>query len=217
MGKDDVLLSIRTGMRTLNLQELGASVAYHVLTNLVVPRPIAFVSTIGANGVANLAPFSYFNIGGMNPPSLVFCPVLDSEGKPKDSLKNIEESGEFVVNLVTRSMAEGMNAASYTFPPEASEWEPSGFHPLPSQLVKPMRVAESPVQFECRLYQIVRHGNGPSSACYVIGEVLLAHLADELIAGDVILPLSSISRLGGPFYLDLDGGERFSLPRPTGD
>ncbi|MCB0825678.1 MAG: flavin reductase family protein [Armatimonadetes bacterium] len=204
-------------MRTLNLSELGSTIAYHVLTNLVVPRPIAFVSTLSADGVANLAPFSYFNIGGMNPPSLVFCPVLDGEGNPKDSLKNIKETGEFVVNLVNREMAEGMNAASYTFPPDASEWEPSGFHPLASQSVKPKRVAESPVQLECRLFQVVKHGDGPSSACYVIGEVVLAHLADELMDGDVILPLSPISRLGGPDYLDLATGERFSLPRPTGD
>jgi flavin reductase (DIM6/NTAB) family NADH-FMN oxidoreductase RutF len=178
------------------------------LATLVVPRPIAFVSTLAADGVPNLAPFSFFMVGGANPPSLMISPTPNRFGQEKDTLTNIRATGEFVVNLVHRAMAEGMNRTSAPFPPEVSEWEPSGFTPVAGERVAPARVKESWAALECRLFQVVEHGSGPSSARYVIGEVLLAHVKDDFT------PESWIARLGGAGYVDLaDGGGRFEMPR----
>lgn len=184
------------------------------MSNLIIPRPIAFVSTLSPDGLPNLAPFSYFNIGGINPPSLTICTVLGPQSQPKNTYSNIEATKEFVVNLVTREMADGMNQTSPNYPAEVNEWPLSGFESLPSELITPARVAESPVQLECRLHQTVRHGEGPGSSCYIIGEILLAHLNPEILANEQIIPVDLIARLGGPDYLDLATHSRFELPRP---
>lgn len=199
------------------MAELGAAKRYDLLSHLVVPRPIGFVSTLSENGVPNLAPFSYFMVGGIRPPSLMFCPVLDREGNPKDSLRNIEQTGEFVVNLVTREMAEGMNATSYPYEAGQQEWQASGFSPLGSRVVKPARVAQSPVQFECRLFHALRHGEGPSASVYVVGEVLVAHVDPSLFDEDAkpLARFEPIARLGGKGYLDLACGKVFELERPN--
>ncbi len=203
--------------RTFTLSELKPSQRYDILSGLVVPRPIGFVSTLSERGVPNLAPFSYFMVGGIRPPSLMFCPVLNMDGQPKDSLKNVEKTSEFVVNLVTRQMSEGMNAASYPYPEGEDEWDASGFTMLKSQVVKPPRVAESPVQFECRLFQALRHGDGPSASAYVVGEVLVAHVDPSLIDehGALTGRFEPIARLGGKAYLDLADGNVFELARPN--
>lgn len=206
------------GFRSLDLKTLKASTRYRLLAGLVLPRPIGFVSTLSADGTPNLAPFSFFMLGGINPPSLMFCPLLNVDAEPKDSLKNVRETGEFVVHLVTREMAEGVNEASFSYPEGKSEWEASGFTMLESQVVKPPRVAESPVQFECRLFQAVRHGEGPSAAVYVIGEIVMAHVDSSLIDDEarLVRRFEPISRLGGADYLDLADGKLFELERPKG-
>ncbi len=205
------------GFRTFMLSELKPSQKYDILAGLVVPRPIGFVSTLNEQGVPNLAPFSYFMVGGIRPPSLMFCPVLNMDGQPKDSLKNVEKTFEFVVNLVTREMSEGMNETSYPYPEGEDEWRASGFTMLKSQVVKPPRVAESPVQFECRLFQALRHGDGPSASVYVVGEVLVAHVDPGLIdeEGNLTGRFEPIARLGGKAYIDLAGGKVFELSRPN--
>ena len=200
-------------MTTLDLATLPPVELYRVLSDLVVPRPIAFVSTIDAVGRTNLAPFSYFMLGGSNPPSLCVSPTLGRGGAEKDTLANIRETGEFVVCLVRRTESEGMNAASAGLPRGESEWSRTGFTPLPSVLVAPPRVAECPAHFECRLHTIVDHGDGSGAARYVIGEIVAVHVADDLVgATDDFAP---ISRLGGADYLDLANGERFELTRPS--
>lgn len=203
--------------RTFALGDLKPSQRYDLMSGLVVPRPIAFVSTVSAEGQPNLAPFSYFMVGGISPPSLVFCPVLDLEGKPKGTLRNAEATGEFVVNLVERRMAEGMNVSSFPYSEGESEWGVSGFTPLQSERVRPSRVAESPVQFECRLYQALRHGEGPGASVYVVGEVLVAHVSDALVneAAELVKPFGPLARLGGKGYLDLELGEAFEMARPN--
>jgi flavin reductase (DIM6/NTAB) family NADH-FMN oxidoreductase RutF len=193
-------------MVTHRLDEMSATEAYALLTAVIQPRPIAFVSTLSLSGVANLAPFSFFTAGGSNPPSVCFSPTLNGAGREKDTLRNIRETREFVVNTVDRTMAEGMNATSAAFAAEESEWEPSGFTPLSSDLVGPARVAESLAQMECRLFEIVEHGDGPSAARYVIGEVLRLHLRPGTFV--------SIARMGGPEYLDTARAETFGLTRP---
>lgn len=206
------------GFRSIDLNDLQASVRYDLLAGLVVPRPIGFVSTLSTDGTPNLAPFSFFMVGGINPPSLMFCPVLNFEGEPKDSLRNIQETREFVVHLVTRKMAEGMNETSFSYPAGTDEWKASGFSMLESEVVKPDRVAESPVQFECRLFQAIQHGIGASAAVYVVGEIVRAHIDESLIDDEVRLVKSfkPISRLGGSDYLDLETGKLFELERPKG-
>lgn len=202
-------------MTTLDLREASIGLAYQLASTLVVPRPIAFVSTVSPDGEPNLAPFSFFNVGGSNPPSLMICTVLGMNGEPKDTLANVAQTGELVVNLVDRSMAEGMNQTSAPHPPEIDEWPLSGFTPLDSVAIKPKRVAESPVQFECRLAQIVAHGDGPAASRYIVAEILVAHVAPGIVTESGIQPIDLISRLGGSDYLDLATGERFRLPRPT--
>jgi flavin reductase (DIM6/NTAB) family NADH-FMN oxidoreductase RutF len=185
---------------------------YELLAAIVVPRPIGFVSTVSGNGVPNLAPFSFFTLGGVEPASLVFCPGFRADGNPKDSLQNVIETGEFVVNLVTRAMSEGMNATATNLPADQSEWEISGFSAVPSVSVAPARVAESPVSLECKLFEVVRHGKG---TVYVIGEVLQIHVRNELLnaEGKFQDDLKPIARLGGANYLDLDALEIFELNR----
>lgn len=203
---------------SLAAADLSSNQLYDILTFAIQPRPIAFVSTLGPDGVANLAPFSFFMPGGASPPSLAMSINRAGGGRRKDTLRNIEATGEFVVNAVVRAMADGMNSTSFAFPSGHSEWEPSGFTPIPSELVAPPRVAESPFQFECRLFQIVEHGESAGAAVYVIGEIVRIHIAAELwsesgvIAGD----FAPLSRLDGSRYLDLASLEVFPLERPSG-
>lgn len=183
------------------------SEAYALLTSVVQPRPIAFVSTTSLSGIDNLAPFSFFMAGGCNPPSVCFSPTLNRIGEDKDSLRNIRETREFVINTVDRAMASGMNETSASLGPDESEWESSGFTALASELVRPPRVEESLAQMECRLFEIVAHGEGASAARYVIGEVVRLHLREA--------PFSSIARMGGADYFDTTTGERFTIERPN--
>jgi flavin reductase (DIM6/NTAB) family NADH-FMN oxidoreductase RutF len=191
---------------THRFDEMPPAAAYALLTQVIQPRPIAFVSTLSLSGVQNLAPFSFFMAGGSNPPSICFSPVLSGGGLEKDTLRNIRDTGEFVVNTVDRTMAEGMNATSVALGPHESEWHLSGFTPEPSELVRPPRVAESLAQMECRLFEIVSHGEGHTAARYVIGEVLRLHVRPE--------GFGTIARMGGPDYIDSATGEHFSIARP---
>jgi flavin reductase (DIM6/NTAB) family NADH-FMN oxidoreductase RutF len=202
-------------VRTFDLREETPLMAYRLLTSAVVPRPIAFVSTVSKDGVANLAPFSFFMVGGANPPSLMVAPTLNGRQEEKDSLRNIRDTGEFVVNTVHRAMANGMNEASAALPSDQSEWPRTGFTPVPSSLVKPPRVAESLIQLECRLFQVINHGEGPIAARYVLGEVVLMHVDESLWDGEKMRPAELISRLGGAEYLDLADGSRFEMERPS--
>jgi len=146
---------------------------YALLTGCVIPRPIAFVSSLSASGTANLAPFSFFNAGGANPPSLVLSTVTSGAGRDKDTLHNVRATGEYVVHIAPWSLREKMNQTSADYAPEVDEFEMAGFTKAPSAKVKPWRAAECPIAMECRLFQIVRHGEGPFGAHYVIGEVVL--------------------------------------------
>jgi len=185
------------------------------MSTLVVPRPIALVSTIGADGVPNLAPFSFFMIGGANPPSLMISPTRDRNARDKDTYANIAATGEFVVCLVHRGIVDGMNSASTPIPADASEWDLTPFTPLASETVNAPRIAESLVHFECRHFQTVAHGDGPNSARYVIGEAIAIHAHESLWKDGKLSTPDLVARLGGPDYLDLAGAERFSMIRPT--
>lgn len=186
------------------------------LLSCVIPRPIAFVSTISADGVPNLAPFSFFNAVGSNPPALIFSPSTRPDGTRKDTIVNLRAVPECVVNVVPYAIRNEMNDASYAFPLDVNEFEAAGFTPLPSRFVRPFRVAESPVHMECELLQIVPVGDGPLSANICIAHVLCFHLANEILLPDGTVDVSRIDlvgRLGGDDYSTTR--DRFALPKPA--
>ncbi len=200
--------------------KLPPAVAYRLLVNAVAPRPIAFISSVSAEGVPNLAPFSFFMAGGANPPSVAFSPTNSRNNEPKDTLRNVRATGEFVVNVVSYGIREQMNHTSTAYPYGVSEWEPAGFTPVESVLVKPARVQESLISMECRVHDIITHGPGPLSANYVIGEVVYFHVAQSILINDQIDPtidptlVDYIGRLGGDYYTRAHGDSLFELPRP---
>ena len=155
-----------------------------ILTGVVVPRPIAFVSTISNDGVVNLAPYSFFNAVAYNPPTVVFSSSRKAAGwqdKRKDTLTNIEETGEFVVNVVVDDIAAAMNATAAEYPSDVSEFIIAGLTEAPSEVVKAPRVLESPVNMECRLSQIVNIGEQPHQHGLVIGEIVRMHLREDVL------------------------------------
>ncbi|MCB1161244.1 MAG: flavin reductase family protein [Candidatus Krumholzibacteriia bacterium] len=203
-------------MADFDLAAMERRDVYQLLTRVVGPRPIAFVSSLDPAGRGNLAPFSFFAMGGLNPPSLVFCPVNTRDGAVKDTVRNVETAGEFVVNVVTRAMAERMSQASWSYPPEVDEFDAAGFTRAPAVRVKPPRVAESPVAIECRLHRIVRHGEGPLASNYVIGEAVFVHVDESVLSpdGPDARKLDLIGRLGGDWYAHAAPEALFTLPRP---
>jgi flavin reductase (DIM6/NTAB) family NADH-FMN oxidoreductase RutF len=188
---------------------------YKLMIGAIVPRPIAFVSSLSAEGIPNLAPFSFFTAISANPPVICFSPMVrSSDGKHKDTLNNVEATREFVVNIVSEEFAEKMNLCSGEYPPEVNEFEVSGLTPVPSDLVKPARVKESHVNMECRLVQIVRVSEKPLGGSLVIGEVLRFHVDDALFDDFRINPakLRAIGRMGGTSYARTT--DLFELVRP---
>jgi flavin reductase (DIM6/NTAB) family NADH-FMN oxidoreductase RutF len=185
---------------------------YKLLIGSVVPRPIAFVSTISAEGVPNLAPFSFFNAICGEPP--VICFSTSVREPRKDTYLNIKATGEFVVNIVSEEIAEQMNIASGDWPNDQDEFEISGLTPLPSDLVRPPRVAESHVNMECNLIQIVEVSDKPRGGSLIIGEVIRFHIDDAIIDNFRIDPdqLRAIGRMGGDEYSRTR--DRFSMIRP---
>ena len=188
---------------------------YKLLIGSVVPRPIAFVSTIDKEGRTNLAPFSFFTVCCANPPMVCFTPAYRHDGTEKDTLRNAEETKEFVVNIVSESFAQQMNTCSADYAPGISEFEKSGLTMLPSDLVKPPRVKESLVHMECKLVQVLHFGKKPTGASLVIGEVIRFHVDDSIIHDFKIDPekLQAIGRMGGFTYSRTT--DRFEIPRPS--
>jgi flavin reductase (DIM6/NTAB) family NADH-FMN oxidoreductase RutF len=202
----------------VTLADLEPSRRHAWLTPLIAPRPIALVSTLSAAGAGNLAPFSFFAMGGQNPQSVAFCPVADRDGNPKDTLRNIRETGEFVINIVSRAMAERVNQASAPYPPHVDELDAVGFTRLPSTVVKPPRVSESPAQLECRVFQMVPHGSGPQHGTWVIGEALVLHVDDAVIGEDGLPDTAKVhpaARMGRQEWAHVTGENTFILARPT--
>lgn len=196
--------------------ELPLPEVHRLLLHCVAPRPIALTSTLSPEGVPNLAPFSYFMAGGANPPSVVISPLTGRDGEPKDTLRNILATGEYVINAATYAIRERVNAASAEFPYGVSEWPAAGLTPAPSVRVAPARVLESPLALECRLFRWVRHGDGPLSANYVIGEVVYIHVARALLDGDRLdaRRVDYIARMGADWYARVGPESMFEMPRP---
>jgi flavin reductase (DIM6/NTAB) family NADH-FMN oxidoreductase RutF len=190
---------------------------YRLLIGAVGPRPIAWVSTLDRDGQLNLAPFSFFNCITSKPPLLGFSPGLRKIGDDshqKDTLSNIRETREFVVNVVTYELAEQMNLTSGEYPPEINEFELAKLTTASSEKVKPPRVAESPVNFECKLERIIDFGTEWPSSSLVIGEIVSIHMNETVLKEGRFDPnaLDLIGRMGGNQYSRTV--ERFEMERP---
>lgn len=190
--------------------------SYKLLVGAIVPRPIAFVSTVSRNGVRNLAAFSFFNGVCPKPFIISFAPMLrGSDGMKKDTLCNIEETGQFVVNVVTEDIVVAMNETAPEFSPEVDEFTVSGLTPIPSVSVLPPRVKESPIQMECEHVQTLQFGDEPGAGFLVLGKVVRMHIRDDLYYDGKIdgLKLKPVARLAGAEYAKAT--DRFRLIRPT--
>ena len=184
---------------------------YKILTNLVVPRPIAWVSTCAANGVVNLAPFSFFNAVSADPLYVALSIGHRDNGAPKDTLSNIQASGEFVVHLVTEELLTAMNISAADFPPDQSEVSAAGLETTPSVRIKVPRLVRAQASMECRLFQTIALG----SNMLIVGEVLMFHVADDLVAPRLHIDhFAPIGRLGSPSVY-CRTTDRFELPRVT--
>jgi flavin reductase (DIM6/NTAB) family NADH-FMN oxidoreductase RutF len=206
-------------MLTFNPADHQVHEFYKLMTGLIVPRPVALVSTVDKNGVRNVAPFSFFCGVGSNPPTLLFCPSLRSNSalRPddrKDTLRNVEQTGEFVVNVVSSAIADASNLTASEVGPEIDEFELAGLTAIPSELVRPPRVAESPAQFECKLLQIIFTGQGSGAGVVVLGEIVRLHVAADLEENFRIDPakLDAVGRMAGNTWVHTR--ERFDLIRP---
>lgn len=206
-------------MKTINPRDVSTAEFHSYLLSSVAPRPIALASTIDKEGNVNLSPFSFFNVFGSNPPTLVFSPnrrVRDNSGK--DTLDNVYEVDEVVINMVDYNMVEQVSLASCEYPKNVNEFVKAGFKEVASLVVKPPRVAESKVAFECRIRQIVSMGDQGGAANLVICEVLLVHVAEELLAENGrIDPVKTdwVARMGGDWYCRASGQSVFEVAKPN--
>jgi flavin reductase (DIM6/NTAB) family NADH-FMN oxidoreductase RutF len=190
--------------------------AYKLLIGAIVPRPIAFVSTVSEDGIRNLAAFSFFNGVCPQPFVISFAPMWKgSTGGKKDTLANIEATKEFVVNIVTEDIVQKMNLTSPEFPPDVDEFDVAKLTPVDSVKVKAPRVLESPINMECKLLQVVNFGNEIGSGSLVLGEVVQMHVRDDVYFDGKIDPdmLRAVARMAGSSYATTR--DRFELVRPT--
>jgi len=200
----------------LDAREIGSRDAYRLLIGTVVPRPIAWVSTVSADGVGNLAPFSFFNAVSSSPPMVVIS-VGNRDGQPKDTARNAREVPEFVLNIVTEDVAEAMNETSAELSFDADELSLASLTPLPSTLVRPVRVAESPIHIECRVEQLIPIGRGPEGNTLILGEVLAYHIREDVYDAERkrirLDRLHAVGRLAGDGYCRTN--DQFELIRPN--
>lgn len=183
----------------IDFRSLDPTQCYSLMIRAITPRPIAWVSTISPRGIPNLAPFSYFAGVGSSPPALMFSTSLKTDGTPKDTQRNVEATGEFVVNIVPYSLRNPMAISAGEFPYEESEFEHAGLTPIPSRLVAPPRLLESPINFECRVHELVKIG----SATAVFGIIQWMHVDDRILNGEQKIDpelVDSIGRMGGLSY-----------------
>jgi len=200
---------------TLDFEQLPPRESYPWMINAITPRPIAWVSTVSAEGRTNLAPFSFFQGVCANPPTLLFSGANDRHGNRKDTIKNVEAVPEFVVNIVPYALREKMNATSAPLPHGESEFERFGIGAAPALRVAPPRVATAPAAFECRVDRIVRVGEGPLAGNIVIGRILCLHVDESVLGSDGRIDparLDTIGRMGGEMYARTT--DRFEIPRP---
>lgn len=197
-------------MTTFRPDDMPWREAYKLLTGLVTPRPIAWVGTRAADGVANLAPYSFFNVASSEPPTVLFCPQAGDGQDDKDSLANAEATGVFTVSIVSHHLAEHMNASSASVDPDVDEFGLAGVTAVEGDAVAAPYVGEAKAALECELFEVVRIGRG----AVVLGTVVAFHVDDDALDGTRVLPevLDTVGRLGGPNYTTTR--DIFQMTRP---
>lgn len=205
-------------MLSINPKEVSVQVLQKFLQNAVAPRPICFASTISKNGEPNLAPFSFFNIFSSNPPIAVFSPAYSGRtGAPKDTLLNVREVPEVVINMVNYNMVQQTSLASSPFPKGVNEFIKSGFTPIASELVKPLRVKESPVQLECKVQEIKELGQAGGAGNLIICEIIKMHINESVLneAGNIdTRKIDLVARMGDNWYCRAAGDALFEVEKP---
>jgi flavin reductase (DIM6/NTAB) family NADH-FMN oxidoreductase RutF len=204
------------------LMKNNHGLAYDPFKSCVVPRPIGWISTMGLDGVSNLAPYSQFQILTFDPPYVMFAANQKTDGNRKDSVANAEQNGEFVYNMATYRLRAAVNITAQEVAPDVDEFELAGMDKAPSKMVKPYRVKDSPVQYECRYHQTLRlRGNGVlGTVDVVIGEVLMIHIKDEFIMPDGkldIIRMKPIGRLGYYDYTCVESVFEMAIPGSNED
>lgn len=189
----------------------------HLLTDIVIPRPIAWVSTVDEHGIYNLAPFSAYGIVSTRPMVVGFSVGIKRDGQKKDTLRNVELTREFVINIVTKDLAEQMNITSALYPSDISEFEKAGLTSMKADFINAPLVAESPVNMECCVMQIIEFGKPSPSYSLIIGEVLCVHIREEFYNSETrrVSNLNAIARLGGEQDLYCLGQDTFNMKRPS--
>lgn len=204
-------------MLTISPKDVPIPKLHHYLTAAIGPRPIAFASTIDEHGTPNLAPFSFFNVFGANPPILVFSPARSGKTtKTKDSHENVKKIPECVINIVTHDIMDQMNLASSPFDIDIDEFKKSGLTPIASDEVRPFRVKESPVQMECKVLQVIETGTGGAAGNLIICEVVKIHISESILEEDQKidpLKLDLIGRLGGDWFCRPNKHSMFKIHR----
>jgi len=205
-------------MFSINPKDLAVPALQKYLQNAIAPRPICFASTISKSGEPNLSPFSFFNLFSSNPPIAVFSPAYSGRtGAPKDTLLNVKEVPEVVINMVTYEMVHQMSLSSSPFPKGVNEFVKSGFTPLPSELVKPFRVKESPVQMECNVIEVKELGKAGGAGNLVICEIIRIHISEAVLNSENQIDTKKIdlvARMGDNWYCRAHGEALFEVQKP---
>jgi flavin reductase (DIM6/NTAB) family NADH-FMN oxidoreductase RutF len=203
----------------INPKDLQSRQIYKLMTASIVPRPIAWVSTVDKDGNPNLAPFSYFTAASDNPPMIIFCSgIRSADGEPKDTYKNIKAMGEYVINFTNKATADAMNITATEVESDVNEFERANLSAVPSKIVNVPRVKESPISFECKLSQIVTISDKPGGGHIIIGEIVYMHFDDAVYQeGDYIdiEAYQPIGRLMGNQYAHIN--DLFTLQRPPSE
>ena len=207
--------------KTFNPKELDIKTNYHLMISGIVPRPIAFVSSISKKGETNLAPYSFFNGFGANPPIVGFSPALSGRtGLPKDTLLNIEETKEFTISIANSKMVGQVSLSSCEYTRGIDEFNKTGLSKESSLIVKPPFIKESSFSMECKLYDIITLGNKPASGNLILGEIVMFHISEDILnENNQVDPmlLDAISRMGGSWYSKSNKGLfEFKKPRHNG-
>ena len=205
-------------MKTIDPKDIKIPQLHRYLLGAVGPRPIAFASTIDKDGIANLAPFSFFNAFSANPPILVFSPARSGRTNTnKDTYNNIKDLPEVVINVVNYDLVHQMSLASSPYPSSTDEFIKSGLTPLDSECIKPYRIKESPVQFECKVNQVIELGDQGGAGNLIICEVLRIHVDEEILDDNQMIDqhkIDLVSRMGGNWYCRADENSMFEIPKP---
>ena len=204
-------------MLTINPKEISTGKLHQYLLGAIAPRPIAFASTIDENGNPNLSPYSFFNVFGSNPPMMIFSPARRvRDNSTKHTLQNAEKVKEVVINVVNYDIVQQMSLSSTEYPEGVNEFLKAGFTMLPSDEVKPFRVAESPVQFECKVKDIIYTGNEGGAGNLIVCEVVKIHISDKVLDDEGLIDqykIDLVARAGGSFYSRAREGF-FEIPKP---